>query len=60
VQESVPAPATDALTQDRSLKTAAPAEVPVPVRAISAVGFVEESLLMANCPDAAPVEVGSN
>jgi hypothetical protein len=60
VQSSEPAPATDALAQDRSLNIAVLAVVPVPVRAITADGFVEELLVMVNCPDTAPVAEGSN
>jgi hypothetical protein len=34
--------------------------VPVPLRLTTAVLFVDESLWIVNCPEAAPVVVGSN
>jgi hypothetical protein len=59
VQASLPAPVMDALLQDNALKVAA-AVVPVPVRPITAVPFVEELLWMVSAPVTAPAAAGSN
>ena len=61
VQESVPEPTMDALTQDNALNAAvAVADVPVPLRAITTVLLVEEVLATVICPVAAPVATGLN
>ncbi|MFZ0745072.1 MAG: hypothetical protein WAM85_11740 [Terracidiphilus sp.] len=59
VQASVPAPVIDPLVQVSALNTGA-AAAPVPLKLITADGLVEELLVMANCPVAAPAVVGSN
>ncbi|MFZ0745075.1 MAG: hypothetical protein WAM85_11755 [Terracidiphilus sp.] len=59
VQASVPAPAMDPLVQVSALNTGV-LEAPVPLKLITADGLVEELLVMANCPVAAPAVVGSN
>jgi hypothetical protein len=56
VQASVPAPVSDELVQEMAVKTGTPA----PLRAMTAVGLVEELLLMARVPAAAPAAAGSN
>jgi hypothetical protein len=61
VQESVPEPTMDALTQDSALNAAvADADVPVPLRATTTVPLVEEVLVTVICPVAAPVATGLN
>jgi len=59
VQASLTAPVTDALVQESALSVPNTA-VPVPLRLTAADGLVEEVLLTASCPVAAPTVVGSN
>ncbi len=59
VQASVPAPVMVPLLQLSELRAAAVA-VPVPLRLTTAEGLVEELLVRANCPVAAPAVEGSN
>jgi hypothetical protein len=61
VQASVPDPVMDALLQERVFSVGDAVAVPVPLRPTTTVGFVTALLLvMANCPETAPVAVGSN
>jgi hypothetical protein len=61
VQESVPEPVMDALTQDSALNVAVTdADVPVPLRATTTVPLVEEVLATMICPAAVPVATGLN
>jgi hypothetical protein len=58
VQESAPAPNKATLVQLNELKFVAPEAAPVPLRLITAELPVEELLVTANCPVAAPAAAG--
>jgi hypothetical protein len=57
VQRSLPGPVRETLPQEIALKAT---PFPVPLRAMTAVPFVEELLERVSCPVAAPVAAGSN
>ena len=59
VQASVPDPVMAPLLQDSALN-AGGAAIPVPLRAINAVPFVEALLATVSCPVAVPVAAGLN
>jgi hypothetical protein len=59
VHASVPDPVMDAVLQVRALSTGV-LVVPVPLRLTTAVGLVDELLVMASWPVADPATVGSN
>lgn len=59
VQASVPDPVMAPLPQDSALNAGC-AAIPVPVRAITAVPFVEALLATVSCPVAVPVVAGLN
>jgi hypothetical protein len=60
VQASVPEPDIDELAHEMPLRVGVAAAVPVPLRLTATVEFVEELLVMVNCPVAEPAAEGSN